>query len=284
MSRNIRTFNDLGGGNDSHSDNDSEGEDSRPQDFYVGSGQQVQGPPGGRARRPNEVFNQVLDSARANGADALTADQLAAEQPGDVLRVNMYIWTNGFSIDNGPLRAIDEPSSREFLRAIMAGKVPAEIEQLHQGKKIDFHIEKKGCEYEPPKMKAFDGAGVRLGNVVPSVVGESSSSSQAPVVPVPSADEAVKNLENAKKELALDQTQPTTNLQIRLLNNQRLVGTFNQSHTVSAVRNYICTAHPELLYQPFVIATTYPRKDIDDETQTLKDANLLNAALALREA
>ena len=55
--------------------------------------------------------------------------------------------------------------------------------RAHPGKKVDFHMERKGTPYVKPKLKPFSGDGQRLGSVVPNVVGSSSRSASKPVDP-----------------------------------------------------------------------------------------------------
>ena len=33
-------------------------------------------------------------------------------------------WKNGFSVDDGPIRKIDDPTNKEFLGSVMRGYVP----------------------------------------------------------------------------------------------------------------------------------------------------------------
>ncbi|CAD6196147.1 unnamed protein product [Caenorhabditis auriculariae] len=311
MSRNIRGLRDLqsGGGHDSGADSD--GEDGR-QGFFVGgsehSGQQVLGPSG---RDGDDLAARVFQSASRHGAEAVSADDATSrsrrpattgrgvrlngnpepavrvsdgEATEGPVRVTLYMYPNGFSIDDGPLRMLNDPESEQFIQDIMQGRIPRELLQLHRGRQIDLHMERKLTPYEPPKMKPFQGSGARLGNVVPTVVGAgSSSAAPEPAAPQSTPDEAAKNLEKAKEEVKLEAGQPTTNVQIRLPSGQRLVGTFNHTHTVTTVRSFICSAYPEMEYAPFQLMTTFPNKVIDDESLSLKDANLLNAVVVVKQ-
>ncbi|CAB3409956.1 unnamed protein product [Caenorhabditis bovis] len=282
MSRNIRTFDDLNGESD-HEGNGSDGESNnrRGQDFYVGSGQQVVGP----NRNEEDIFRRIMETARSRG------DIISQGQPGEAVpapsasnesrpTAKLVIWKNGYTIDNGPLRNFDSPENAAVLNQILNGHIPPEMIRAYGSKAIDVAVEKKTIDYEQPKFSVFQGQGVRLGNVVPDIVGESSS---GPVVPPASQDEQAKDLEKAKIELNLDNSQPTTNVQIRLPNNQRLVATFNHTHTLCAIRSFICTARPDLEYRPFQLMSAYPPKVFDDESISIKDADLLNSVVVVKQ-
>ncbi|MGH0179892.1 UNVERIFIED_CONTAM: hypothetical protein FKN15_002774 [Acipenser sinensis] len=51
---------------------------------------------------------------------------------------------------------------------------------------------------------------------------------------------------------------------------------------VSDVRQFILGARPSMAAAEFVLMTTFPNKELADESQTLKDANLLNAVIVQR--
>lgn len=133
-------------------------------------------------------------------------------------------------------------------------------------------------------FKAFGGSGQTLGSPVPPMATASSSSSSSGGTSS-SAKASGSNEENEKRaaeELALDSAQPTTMLQIRLIDGSRLSARFNQAHTVEHVRRYIVNARPQYGAQNFALMTTFPSKELSDGAQTLKDAGLLNAAILQR--
>lgn len=307
---NIRGLRDLAA---DHHHGDSGGEsDGEQQEFYVGgsehSGQQVLGPPA--ARGNDNLTERVFEEARRNGAEGMDPEVLRRErdgrnsqfpgggarldssapvaaavaqddedEPTDVI-VTLNMYDNGFSIDDGPLRLMTDEASRPVIMAITQGRIPPEIVAMHPGRTIDLRMVRKG-EYVPPKPKPFQGSGARLGAVVPEVVGASSSAASAPAAPVVE-NQGPSMLEAAQAGVGLDVGTPVTQIQVRLNNGQRLVGKFNHSHTVAAVRNFIVAAQPDLAFAPFQLMTTFPNKVVEDETLSLKDANLLNAVVVVK--
>lgn len=131
--------------------------------------------------------------------------------------MRLKMWSNGFSVDDGPLRSFDDPENREFLASISRGEVPRELVREAKGKEVALNMEDhRGEEYVAVKkpIKAFSGAGQRLGAVTPETISSSEGLGQG---------DLKKNEENAKQKLATDEAKPVTNIQIRLSDGSRLV-------------------------------------------------------------
>nr|KAF6472009.1 NSFL1 cofactor [Molossus molossus] len=127
-------------------------------------------------------------------------------------------------------------------------------------------------DFVKPKgtFKAFTGEGQKLGSTAPQVLNTSSPAQQA------------ENEAKASSSISIDESQPTTNIQIRLADGGRLVQKFNHSHRISDIRLFIVDARPAMAATSFVLMTTFPNKELADENQTLKEANLLNAVIVQR--
>jgi len=59
--------------------------------------------------------------------------------------------------------------------------------------------------------------------------------------PVSSENDRTANEARAKETVSVNASEPTTSVQIRLADGSRLIGTFNQSHTIADLRTYITT-------------------------------------------
>lgn len=58
--------------------------------------------------------------------------------------------------------------------------------------------------------------------------------------------------------------------------------THPHSTRISDIRLFIVDARPAMAATSFVLMTTFPNKELADESQTLKEANLLNAVIVQR--
>jgi len=111
-----------------------------------------------------------------------------------------------------------------------------------------------------------------LGSIAPQVT---AASAGAPSDPAEAESKA-------KSEAKVDDSKPTTNIQVRLADGSRLILKLNHDQTVGTLRQYICTARPQYSSTPFNLATTFPNKELSDDSQTIKDAGLLGAAVLQR--
>ena len=58
--------------------------------------------------------------------------------------------------------------------------------------------------------------------------------------------------------------------------------TLNEASTVADLRQYVVTARPELAAVPFALRTSFPPAELEDDSKSLKEAGLLNAAVLLK--
>ena len=297
----VTSFRDL-----VHAQEDDD-EEEEGQRFYAGgserSGQQIVGPP--RKKSPNELVEDLFKGAKEHGAVAVdrtakssgesskpkpfagggyrlgaTPEEESAYVAGERrhnsvqdVHVVLKLWKTGFSLDSGELRSYQDPSNAQFLDDIRRGEVPAELRRLARGGQVNLDMEDhRDEEYVKPKsvFKAFTGEGQKLGSTAPQVLSTSSPAQQA------------ENEAKASSAIAIDESEPVTNIQIRLADGGRLVQKFNHNHRIRDIRLFIVDARPAMAATSFVLMTTFPNKELTDENQTLKEANLLNAVIVQR--
>ena len=86
----------------------------------------------------------------------------------------------------------------------------------------------------------------------------------------------------AQNQVNVDMSKPMTTLQVRLSSGGRLIVKLNETNTVGDLRQYIRLVNPETPTN-FSLHTTFPNKEHTDDSVTLKDAELLGAAILLRK-
>ncbi|KAH9390933.1 NSFL1 cofactor p47 [Tyrophagus putrescentiae] len=281
------------------------------QAFYAGgsehSGQQVLGPNGRKKntdRIVSDMFKQakenaeVLDPSEAGpssrfsaftgsgyslGTEAIDSQQIAGPSaPGtqENTRNVLKFWSNGFSIDDGPLRAYDDPANAAFLESIRRGEIPDELSQNGRIREKDISMQDhRDSEYQPPPKKAqpaFVGEGHRLGTPASELIAQSASA----LPNDPKSKE--KAAADAAAFINFDASQPNTKIQVRLADGSRMIIQINLSRLVSDLRQYICISRPEYAVIPFNLMTTFPNKVIEDETATIQASGLANASVVQR--
>lgn len=104
----------------------------------------------------------------------------------------------------------------------------------------------------------------------PSLIGSPTGSQQS------SANSA------SQYKFQLDQNQPITTLQIRLGDGSRLTQKFNLTHTVGDIRGFINAGNPGMSSRSYVLMTTFPNKDLTDDSATIEEAGLKGSVITQR--
>ncbi|CAH8448747.1 unnamed protein product [Schistosoma intercalatum] len=282
-----------------------------------GGGQQVLGPPrrdGNKrthdpSQTPDVFIRNLFQAARGKGAEVLDThqyneykskskkqspfsgigyklgDDLSAplqveantasgSSTNDVSEKNVVVkmWCDGFSLDSGPLRSYTDPDASEFLNAIQNGQIPEELLKSAGGSMVNVMLEDHHHEGwqapSAPKIIPFSGVGQMLGSPLPHLVS--------------SVPTKVNISENHEPGVTVDDTKPVTQIQIRLPDGSRFVIRLNNFHTIGDIRRAIISERPDLASRLFALMTSYPTRELNEDTQTLEDGDLLNSSLLVR--
>ncbi|KAL9457463.1 hypothetical protein AB3S75_006500 [Citrus x aurantiifolia] len=266
---------------------DSDDDDDEPQQYYTGgekSGMLVQDPTKGN--QVDEIFNQARQSAverpdlRASSSSKAftgTARLLSGETvssapapPPENVSHNITFWRNGFTVDDGPLRRMDDPANASFLESIMRSECPRELEPAD--KKTRVHVElinKREEDYsEPPKRRsAFQGVGRTLG-------GSDSPASEPTFTAA-----ALNTAPSPSSGLVVDATLPTTSVQLRLADGTRMVARFNHHHTIRDIHRFIDASRPGSARNYQLQAMGFPPKQLTDLDQSVEQAGIANSVV-----
>ncbi|KAF8804185.1 SEP-domain-containing protein [Phlegmacium glaucopus] len=236
---------------------------------------------GGHTLGSDEVESSYIPDTTSEGIEEET-----------VIR-HLTFWRNGFQVEDGELMRYDDPAHAGVLEAMNAGHAPPSITDALPGQHVELRLAKRITEdYVPPKgTQVFSGSGHRLGAVVPdfSPRAESSSTSMPGTFPVSGAAPTRSTAQSSNTDrdsistrFEVDQSLPTTSIQIRLADGTRMVCRMNLTHTVLDIRNFINASRPENLIRPYTIGTTFPNRVLDDNTATIEGAGLINSVVVQR--
>ncbi|KAJ6592617.1 SEP domain-containing protein [Mycena capillaripes] len=291
--------------------NDSDDENDEQETWFAGgerSGISVQNP--GRARGGGPGGDLVRDLLRRAQEEGATAPPIqgrggsgsmfsggghtlggegrasayvpgeGAEEEDELVIRRLTFWRQGFTVEDGPLMRYDDPANADVLAAIHAGHAPPSILNVRIGQRVDVQVTKRtDDDYVPPKPKPFSGAGQRLGAPVPSV---STTSASTYTTSATSTSGAAASASAITPRFEVDQTQPTTSVQIRLADGTRIVCRMNLTHTVQDLRNFINAARPENLTRAYTIGTTFPNKVLGDYDKTIEEEKLGGCVIVQR--
>lgn len=262
----IMSFSDLRG----HSA-DEEPDDRDPVNLFAGgerSGLNVENPEARRGGDDNSLVSDILSKAatahgRAEqpvdlqggssrafagrghsiggatvGEEAPEPEEEDDEESEEPAVRHLTFWQDGFSIEDGPLMRYDDPANQETLQAINSGRAPLSLLNVRFGQPVELMVARRTHEKyvppPPPPAQPFGGSGNRLGAPAPAAA--AAPRSAAPPAPPSDAPE-------------VNDSEPTTQIQVRLSDGQRLIAKLNTTHTVGDLRRYI-NAYVYLLTQP----------------------------------
>lgn len=272
----------------------------QPQEWYAGgerSGMAVQPPPkpeGGSL--VDRIMRRALEERAAGGSSfppsfspeqqqsnpiiftgrGQTESNEPDDDEGEIAVRNITFWRNGFSIGDNAFYNTEDPANRHILESILQGRAPQGIFNVKNGQRVEMRVtDRHGEDYvssPPSSSQPFSGQGRRLGGIVPSV-----DTTVAAADPLMGSSTSSSN----ENPIELDSDQPTVQIQIRLADGSRLIAKVNPSHTIGHLRAFVLSQRPDAAgSRPFVFKVVMPPKVLDDDSATIKDTGIANAAIA----
>ncbi|KAJ3126569.1 hypothetical protein HK098_007398 [Nowakowskiella sp. JEL0407] len=234
--------------------------------YFAGSGNRLGSDESGSTQ--NSI---TMPTSGSSQPEHVTTDEEVAER-------HLTFWKNGFSIDDGELRAYDLPENQAFLKDLNDGRAPVGPLGLKPGQQVEIKVSHKIEEmYTPPpkKLTPFSGSGQRLG--APSSSSSSSSSSMPGSFPSSSITAPPVDNTPTRPSFQVDFDKPHTQIQIRLSDGTRMVTKINLDHTVGDLRNFVRLSRPG--QGQFSLSTAFPVKLLGDDNLTIKEAGLSNSVV-----
>ncbi|KAK9089751.1 hypothetical protein Scep_028833 [Stephania cephalantha] len=283
----IRTLADLNRRPDPGSDSDSEG----PPEYYTGgekSGMLVQDP--SKANDVDSIFSQArqlgavegpMDHLRPSSSRSFTGTgrllsgeraQAAPQQPESFIH-NIVFWRNGFTVNDGPLRRMDDPENASFLESIKKSECPKELEPADKKSSVHISLNRRDENYPEPEKRSvpFQGVGRTLGRSSDGSTNQEASESATSPAPLTTAP-------LPSRGLVVDDTLASTSIQLRLADGTRMVARFNYHHTVGDIRAFIDASRPGGT-RNYQLQTSFPPKPLTDVSQTIEQAGLANSVI-----
>lgn len=284
---NIKSLSDLNG-------EDSD-DNKKHNDYYAGgekSGQLIRGAPEDEdSDDEGDRVGGLFRKAKAIGAQQGTADDMPTENAfrgqGRTLadgsssqgaaggsnqhnHVVKFYRNAIFTVDDGAPRHMDDPANLDFINSVSRGECPRELDPGNSSVDVTVNMLRAEEDYVMPKYVAFSGSGRTLGG------SSGASSSQAAAAAAAAGSAPPGEWEG------VDESQPTTSIQLRLSDGSRMVARMNHSHTVADIRRFIRASRPDVA-GAYALATGFPPAPIADESQSLEAAGLLNAVINQRK-
>lgn len=223
----------------------------------------------GSGRTLGSTAAEASVPSAAAAKETADAPSSAAEAPQTHV---VTFWSNGFTVNDGPLRAYDDPRNTPFMEAVSKGQCPPELVPANPTTPININLVRKDADYEPPpepKYVAFSGAGRTLASP-PSPTAAPTEIDTAPPDP---AKGTAKGKTPFSGEWSCDDSKPSASVQLRLRDGSRKVAKFNLTHTVRDVRAFIASAAPAAAGDGnyALQLAGFPPERLDDEARAVGD-------------
>ncbi|KAK1306615.1 UBA and UBX domain-containing protein [Acorus calamus] len=224
----------------------------------------LQGPP----EPPSQPSRSFTGTGRLLSGETVPS---APPRPPESVSHNIVFWANGFTVDDGPLRRMDDPENASFLESIKNSECPKELQPADRRTAVNVNLIRREENYKEPERpyNPFQGVGRTL-------AGESSAPSDpiaTPSTPNPSAPSP------STVGLSVNELLPTTSIQLRLADGTRMVARFNYHHTVGDVRAFIDASRPRGVRTYKLQTVGFPPKVLTDAAQTIEQAGIANSVV-----
>uniref|UniRef100_A0AC34FT81 PB1 domain-containing protein n=1 Tax=Panagrolaimus sp. ES5 TaxID=591445 RepID=A0AC34FT81_9BILA len=164
---------------------------------------------------------------------------------GPVIRVNIEMFDDGFTVDDSALQPYSDPANIAFMDSLKRRETPPELKLKYGNRPIDVH-----CFNE-------------------------KSNSQKLIM------SRLKKIQGrAQRSIMLNENETEIPVEFRLPMGQLITGKFNPSMTVADhMRTFVIAADPALASNLFTFFAGFPPKKIDDEGLTIGGAQLNNSVV-----
>lgn len=122
-------------------------------------------------------------------------------------------------------------------------------------------------QVQKQRRAAFVGVSRTLGSATSSEDTTTASPAPATTAPTPFVG------------LVVDNTLPSTSIQLRLADGTRMVSRFNFHHTISDIRSFIDASRPGGPRAYHLLTMGFPPKQLNDLNQTIEEAGLANSVV-----
>lgn len=225
--------------------------------------------PGGPSSSSDSIFNLAERSGPDDTSGAAAGANSSNSNDAPVRRtITMY--RDGFVVDDGPYRRLDDTANAQFLQSLARGQTPSELRGDDSGNITVGLVDKRKEEYVET-FRSFSGAGQSL--AAASSEGGASDGATDDGIFDPSSLPAVEDaVEDA-----------STSIAVRMLDGKRKVIKIALTATVEQLAAHAVQASNTTISDRFRIVSGFPPKPLKDGTQSIEEAGLKGAQVQLQK-
>ncbi|KAF8414144.1 hypothetical protein HHK36_002143 [Tetracentron sinense] len=157
------------------------------------------------------------------------------------------------------------------LQSIKKSMCPKELEPTDGRSAVDLNLIRRDKNIPEPKKHSvlFQGVGRTLGS------GTTTPATAEPTV----AATPLKTAPSPSLCLIVDETLPSTSIQLRLVDGTRMIARFNYHHTISDIHAFIDASGPGAARTYQLQTVGFPPKKLTDVNQTIEQAGIANTVV-----
>jgi hypothetical protein len=239
------------------------------------SPRQTRPPPPAPANSPAKPPRRQFDVQQT--FQALLSHRLPGQcrqEPSDIPfeRHKITLWRNGFRLDGGKFRPITEPKNQQFLVAVSAEQVPAEL--MKPGIEVDLEVEDE-TESDYPEPAPNSTSSPRRSVSQPQQQQSPAPAHQQQLVPPPAQQQAgTRPAPHNPQQGAEPATEKSTNIKLWFPDQSSLVLTVTLEETVGDIRRHITQIRPELRSRRFKLDVRPSGRPLLNDSATVVEADL----------
>eukprot|EP00388_Colpodella_angusta_P023172 GDKJ01059176.1.p1 GENE.GDKJ01059176.1~~GDKJ01059176.1.p1 ORF type:complete len:244 (-),score=58.74 GDKJ01059176.1:120-851(-) len=207
---------------------------------------------------------------------------IAVQNPDDEQPMHIYVYQDGFIVDNGPFRPLaGNPVNQEFINDINQGYCPRELMTGRNNPLPISLLDRKAQKYDPAQHKAVGQPQSNdscCGSSAPARPALEAFSGQGRSLASPSTNVQASFNTSATGDVEIDASRPTTNLRIRFHNGQQRTQRFNRDATVASLRAFVQSIAPVSTGR-FSLMTGFPPRALENDSETLETAGACDTTI-----
>jgi len=254
----------------------------------------------------DSIFN-IAEQAGAGGSD--DEEDASGGGGGESIRRNITMYRNGFVIDDGPYRRLDDPANASFLQSLARGQTPMELLPGADGniptgraagggiRNITVGLVDKRKEDYVETFRSFSGAGATLGaNDAAGAAGAGAGGGINTNGIFDPSSLPVPNVGHAGGSTTEGGAGDTTSIAVRMLDGKRKIIKIRLDATIEELAALIVQASNTTIAVSFRIVSGFPPKPIIradgdnadragvSKATTIQDSGLKGAQVQLQKA
>ncbi|MGK3750875.1 MAG: UBX domain-containing protein 1 [Bacillariaceae sp.] len=204
-------------------------------------------------------------------------DEMESGGEAPTTRRTITMYANGFIVDDGQYRRLDDPANADFLTSLARGQTPSELRSTETGSgNITVGLIDKRKEEYVETFRNFSGEGNTLRSSGAAEGGGGASGG--------ADDTGIFNPSSLPSPEAITTTgENVTSIAVRMLDGQRKVIKIKVDGTVEQLASLAVQASNTTISQSFRIISGFPPKPLTDPIATITQAGLKGSQIQLQK-